>query len=709
MYGSWIDGLSPIEALFQWGYGDFGESTSSVNSNDSSGSYNRSPSVDLDKTIKFRAKVIDGFGTALGSSSGSFKTYANTPGSNTPNVSNITKNSADVSCGFDAAVVDSTFSVRLQYRRFGDASWIDIGVAETSGGAISRALTGLLSSTTYQVQLSGTRTTANSTTWTSNIVSFDTLADPLTITTNAATAISADQVTLNGAVTPDDTAVRVRFGWGTSDGGAVPGSWANLTTYQSMSGSGSQTFGQLITSLSPLTQYFFRAFVEWPSPGYANSNSGVTLNFTTSSTVPTVATNAATAVGATQGRLNSTVNPNTQVGRVRFGWGTSDGGAVAGSWANLTSYQDFSGSGDQSFSALLTGLSATTQYFFRVFIEYPSPGFGTSASGSTLNFTTATDPLAFAALEAHMHFPQYDAHWGVAQTFYFCLSSPAGTSSDRLVTTAPGSLFATGDVKTSKDGAALANYTVANITQVTAALPLYGLPLVAADLQAEQVLIVIKDQDGPAFRDLYILIRTKVRYGQLLVNASQIGSSAPAMTLQPSSGGYSLDAQDSAGTNIGKIRGFLESMSLRAGTAQAGGAATITLDTSASATNDYYNGDMLMIVGGVGAGQTRVITDYDGSTKVATVNASWSTNPDSTSRYVIGPGSRTLDLTLPELASIPAAGGAAGLKLQYCFQRFAFKVTQTATIQTLFNSSGVSLGTRSVADDGTTQSIEKVV
>jgi hypothetical protein len=114
------------------------------------------------------------------------------------------------------------------------------------------------------------------------------------------------------------------------------------------------------------------------------------------------------------------------------------------------------------------------------------------------------------------------------------------------------------------------------------------------------------------------------------------------------------------------------------------------------------------LVAGTGAGQARVIIGYDGTTKVATVNAAWSTNPDSTTRFVIDSGNRTLDLAVAELASIPAAGAAAGLKLQFIFQRFAFKVTQTATVQTLYNASNVSLGTRSVSDDGTTQTIAKV-
>jgi hypothetical protein len=74
--------------------------------------------------------------------------------------------------------------------------------------------------------------------------------------------------------------------------------------------------------------------------------------------------------------------------------------------------------------------------------------------------------------------------------------------------------------------------------------------------------------------------------------------------------------------------------SIRTNTAQAGAATTITLDTGASASDDFYNGNTVEILSGTGYGQERVITDYVGSTKVATV-ATWTTNPDNTSIFKI--------------------------------------------------------------------------
>lgn len=70
-------------------------------------------------------------------------------------------------------------------------------------------------------------------------------------------------------------------------------------------------------------------------------------------------------------------------------------------------------------------------------------------------------------------------------------------------------------------------------------------------------------------------------------------------------------------------------------TAQAGGASTVTLATTACATDDYYNTLTITITSGTGVGQVRTISDYVGSTKVATVSVAWTTQPDATSVYSI--------------------------------------------------------------------------
>jgi len=88
------------------------------------------------------------------------------------------------------------------------------------------------------------------------------------------------------------------------------------------------------------------------------------------------------------------------------------------------------------------------------------------------------------------------------------------------------------------------------------------------------------------------------------------------------------------------------------GTATAGGATTITLAVGSSATNSFYNGDMVYLTGGTGAGQGRFVTGYVGGTRVATVGT-WAVNPDATSVYVIIPFDTIVG------ASAPTAGQVA--------------------------------------------------
>lgn len=77
------------------------------------------------------------------------------------------------------------------------------------------------------------------------------------------------------------------------------------------------------------------------------------------------------------------------------------------------------------------------------------------------------------------------------------------------------------------------------------------------------------------------------------------------------------------------------STALDSGTAQGGATATITLATGAASNDDLHIGNMIELTGGTGAGQSRVITDYNGTTKVATVDSNWVVQPDNTTTYAI--------------------------------------------------------------------------
>jgi len=100
--------------------------------------------------------------------------------------------------------------------------------------------------------------------------------------------------------------------------------------------------------------------------------------------------------------------------------------------------------------------------------------------------------------------------------------------------------------------------------------------------------------------------------------------------------GGTHNINNSAGKRLRQIDAAFE---VHSGTAQAGAATTITLDTGASATDNIYRGDRCMIVEGTGIGEHDIITAYNGTTKVATVAETWVITPDATSEFVLVPAS----------------------------------------------------------------------
>lgn len=77
-------------------------------------------------------------------------------------------------------------------------------------------------------------------------------------------------------------------------------------------------------------------------------------------------------------------------------------------------------------------------------------------------------------------------------------------------------------------------------------------------------------------------------------------------------------------------------VTIRSGTANDDGTGTssIVLDSNASAVDDYYNG-MLCVAVLDSVTEARIITDYNGSTKAATVTPDWNTAPDNTDTFTI--------------------------------------------------------------------------
>lgn len=256
---------------------------------------------------------------------------------------------------------------------------------------------------------------------------------------------------------------------------------------------------------------------------------------------------------------------------------------------------------------------------------------------------------------------RYTAEWGVAFTAHFGLESPLATSSDRLVTGTIAALpIVAGDVQRSIDGAAVADTT--NLpTQVTAAKAIYALVLTATEMRGDQIVVTLVDVTaGAAWRDALLVIQTTNPY-----------------------------------------------RALRRQLAQGGAASAVTLDAAASAVDDFYNEAAVLITGGTGVGQVRVIADYVGATKVATVTRAWGTAPDNTSVFAVIPSADVWDgLEGAEPSVAPAANATFRVIMQWLKRRFYNLVTQTVTTQAIFRDDSVTLGcSGSASDDGVTQSL----
>lgn len=71
------------------------------------------------------------------------------------------------------------------------------------------------------------------------------------------------------------------------------------------------------------------------------------------------------------------------------------------------------------------------------------------------------------------------------------------------------------------------------------------------------------------------------------------------------------------------------------GTAQAGTTNNITLASTASASDNFYRRQRVVLTGGTGSGQSGDIVRYDGTNKIAYIGQTWATSPDSTTTYAV--------------------------------------------------------------------------
>jgi len=185
----------------------------------------------------------------------------------------------------------------------------------------------------------------------------------------------------------------------------------------------------------------------------------------------------------------------------------------------------------------------------------------------------------------------------------YCYFSTAGADGARI---AFSDALEVGDVRVYKNGSTTERSSTAGFTVTTAFDTLVGVHLVAIDTSDNT------DAGFYAAGNEYTIV--------LYPDTETVDTKAPSAIL----GQFSI-ARKPAGCVL-------------QGTAQAGAAGTITLPTTAVATDSYYNGDLVVIIAGTGVGQANAIASYVGATKVATMGVNWITTPDTTSIVQVFPG-----------------------------------------------------------------------
>lgn len=207
------------------------------------------------------------------------------------------------------------------------------------------------------------------------------------ITGETETSVSATAATLSASVNPNSISTTVAFCYGTSStpsGGALTGC---TTTSSSSAFTSTSIQSRAISGLTANTTYYWQAVA---TSSWATTYSSI-QSFTTTS-APTVITQATSPVAATTATLHGSVNPGGLVSTASFCVGTA---ADLTGCTTVTAAESplAAANSASSVSAALTGLSPGTTYYARVSATNSD---GTN-SGGIVSFTTSAVPVVSTA------------------------------------------------------------------------------------------------------------------------------------------------------------------------------------------------------------------------------------------------------------------------------------------------------------------------
>jgi hypothetical protein len=212
---------------------------------------------------------------------------------------------------------------------------------------------------------------------------------PTSAVTDPATSIGITGATLRGTVEPrGETVTACRFQYGTDADFATASPYPNEIACESTpSGSASAPVSAGLTGLTASTGYHYRVLVTTSPSG---ERVGADRAFST--TPPTsAATDPATDIAATGATLRGTVEPRGEtVTACRFQYGTDADFATASPYPNEVACASTpSGSASAPVSAMLTGLTSSTGYHFRLVTTTTPSG---QRIGADRSFSTTAPP-----------------------------------------------------------------------------------------------------------------------------------------------------------------------------------------------------------------------------------------------------------------------------------------------------------------------------
>jgi hypothetical protein len=236
--------------------------------------------------------------------------------------------------------------------------------------AVSRALSGLASGTTYHYRVVATNG-AGTSRGADGI--FTTSAAPAAVT-GSATSVTTTSATLNGTVDPNGRATTWYFEYGTST------SYGTRTAAKDAgSGGSAAAVSAALANLARGRNYHYRLVAS----SDAGTSRGVDQTFATFG-APAVTTDSASSVTPTSARLNGTITPNGQSTSWYFDYGTTT------SYGTRTAVKG-AGSGTRAtrVNASITRLRTGVTYHYRL--------VATNASGTTVGrdrtFSTNLQPV----------------------------------------------------------------------------------------------------------------------------------------------------------------------------------------------------------------------------------------------------------------------------------------------------------------------------